>query len=96
MRLDDFYDMPYCEFYLKSLAYHRMQKEKMYHTRFIAYHAMIGSHLDPKRIPSIDKLLPIDGDKKKNKPISSEAVALFNLRMQEYNEAVAQANNITT
>lgn len=89
LRLQEFWDMPFCEFRIKSFAYQRMQKERLRHTRIIAYSAQIGSHLDPKKLNgmTIDKFMPIDGDKKKSR-VSPEMRELFRKRMDEYNEAM--------
>lgn len=66
LRYEEFYDMPFCEFLIKSFAYERMQKERLRHTRLIAYSAQIGSHLDPKSLPkTLEKFMPIDGEETK-------------------------------
>lgn len=64
LRLHDFYDMPWCEYLIKSRAYERMVKDKWRHTRFIAYHAHIATHIKMKSIPSMEKFFPIDGERK--------------------------------
>src|SRR5690554_2391019 len=89
LRLEEFYEMPWCEFLIKSYAYSRMQEEKLRHTRLIAYSAQIGSHLDPKKLPrSIDQFMPIGNEKsveKSNKSVIFEDMKeLFKKRMQEY------------
>lgn len=85
LRLEEFFDMPWCEFLIKSYAYNRMQEERLRHTRLIAWTALTGSHLDPKGLPkSIDSFLPIG---KKKSRVSEEMKALFRQRMIEYNEA---------
>lgn len=89
LRLEEFLDMPWCEFLIKSYAYSRMQEEKLRHTRLIAYSAQIGSHLDPKKLPrSIDQFMPIGGEKnarKSNKNANFDDMKeLFKKRMQEY------------
>ena len=89
LRLEEFLDMPWCEFLIKSYAYSRMQEEKLRHTRLIAYSAQIGSHLDPKKLPrTIDQFMPIGSEKsarKSNKNvISDDMKELFKKRMQEY------------
>ena len=92
LRLEEFYDMPFCEFLIKSYAYNRMQKERLRHTRLIAWSAQIGSHLDPKTMPkSIDQFMPIEDERKKKRKskVSDEMRAIFEQRMREYNEAVA-------
>ena len=95
LRLEEFYEMPWCEFLIKSYAYSRMQEEKLRHTRLIAYSAQIGSHLDPKKLPrTIDQFMPIGSEKsarKSNKNvISDDMKELFKKRMQEYK---SQQNN---
>ena len=89
LRLEEFYEMPWCEFLIKSYAYSRMQEEKLRHTRLIAYSAQIGSHLDPKKLPrSIDQFMKIGSEKnaiKSNKnAIFDDMKELFKKRMQEY------------
>ena len=93
LRLEEFYEMPWCEFLIKSYAYSRMQEEKLRHTRLIAYSAQIGSHLDPKKLPrSIDQFMPIGNEKnarKSNKNvISDDMKELFKKRMQEYKNQI--------
>ena len=89
LRLEEFYEMPWCEFLIKSYAYNRMQEEKLRHTRLIAYSSQIGSHLDPKKLPrSIDQFMKIGSDNvatNSNKnPIFDDMKELFKKRMQEY------------
>ncbi len=89
LRLEEFYEMPWCEFLIKSYAYNRMQEEKLRHTRLIAYSSQIGSHLDPKKLPrSIDQFMQIGSEKnarKSNKNvIFDDMKELFKKRMQEY------------
>lgn len=74
--------MPWCEYLIKCYAYHRKQKDKWEHTRFIAYHAMIGSHLKPSAIPkTLENFLPLG--KGKAKKVSNEVRERF---FQEYKE----------
>lgn len=92
LRLEEFYDMPFCEFLIKSYAFNRMQKERLRHTRLIAWSAQIGSHLDTKKMPqSIEQFMPIGDERKKKRKskVSDEMRAIFEQRMREYNEAVA-------
>ena len=93
LRLEEFYEMPWCEFLIKSYAYSRMQEEKLRHTRLIAYSAQIGSHLDPKKLPrSIDQFMPIGNEKnvrKSNKNDNFDDMKeLFKKRMQEYKNQI--------
>ena len=87
--MEDFYNMPWCEYLIKCQAWQRMEKEKWRHTRLIAFESKIGAHLNPKSLPrSIEKYMPLS-DKKKPQ-ISSEVKELFAQRMAEYNEKKAK------
>lgn len=59
--------MPWCEYLIKCYAYRRMQIDKWRHTRFIAFNARIGSHLDAKdskQVPrSLETFLPLDEER---------------------------------
>ena len=91
LRLEEFYDMPFCEFLIKSYAFNRMQKERLRHTRLIAWSAQIGSHLHQNSIPkSIEQFMPIGNERKKKRgsKVSDEMRTMFEQRMREYNEAV--------
>ncbi len=88
LRLEEFYDMPFCEFRIKAYAYKRMQEERLRHTRMIAYYSAVGPHLDPKKLPkTIDEFMRI-GDKPKKSRVSDEMRELYKRRMDEYNEAM--------
>ena len=93
LRLEEFYEMPWCEFLIKSYAYNRMQEEKLRHTRLIAYSSQIGSHLDPKKLPrSIDQFMRIGSENNSDKnsdnsnknAIFDDMKELFRKRMSEY------------
>ena len=97
LRLEEFYEMPWCEFLIKSYAYNRMQEEKLRHTRLVAYSAQIGSHLDPKKLPrSIDQFMKIgsenntakNSDNPNKKLIFDDMKELFRKRMSEYKNQV--------
>lgn len=73
LRLEEFYDMPWCEYLIKCYAWERMERERWRHTRLIAYESRIGSHLNPKSLPTnIESYMPLERGKKKNK--KSQAV----------------------
>jgi hypothetical protein len=89
LRLEEFYDMPFCEFRIKAYAYKRMQEERLRHTRMIAYYSAIGPHLDPKKLPkTIDEFMRIGDKPKKRSRVSDEMRELYKRRMDEYNEAM--------
>ncbi len=88
LRLEEFYDMPFCEFRIKAYAYKRMQEERLRHTRLIAYYSAIGPHLKSDSLPkSIDSFMQI-GDKPRKSRVSDEMRELYRKRMDEYNEAM--------
>ena len=88
LRLEEFYDMPFCEFRIKAYAYKRMQEERLRHTRMIAYYSAVGPHLDPKKLPkTIDEFMRIGNNPKKSR-VSDEMRELYKQRMDEYNEAM--------
>lgn len=64
-----------------------MQRDKLIHTRFIAYHAFIAPHIGLKSIPSIDKFMPIDGEERAARRVSDEAKQRFLVEYQEYLKA---------
>ena len=55
------YDMTWAEFCIRQYAYRRMDKHSWYKVREIAYSAMIGSHIDPKKLPKTkEKFIPFN------------------------------------
>lgn len=55
------YDMTWAEFCIRQHAYHRIEKAEWYKVREIAYASLIGSHMNPKKLPkSKDKFIPLD------------------------------------
>ena len=56
--------MTWSEFCIRQHAYRRMEKNSWYKVREIAYQSMIGSHLDPKKLPkSQEKYMGLEGKK---------------------------------
>jgi hypothetical protein len=87
--MEEFYDMPWCEYLIKCQAWQRIEKEKWRHTRLIAFESKIGSHLNPKSLPrTIENYLPLDGKRKRK--VSNEIRELYERRIAEYNEAKAK------
>lgn len=64
-----------------------MQRDKLIHTRFIAYHAFIAPHIGLKSIPSIEKFMPIDGEERAVRKVSDETKQRFLVEYQEYLKA---------
>ena len=53
--------MTWAEFRIRQFAYRRIEKNDWYKVREIAYSALIGSHVDPKKLPkNKDKFMKLD------------------------------------
>lgn len=57
LRLCDFYDMPLNEILISQLAWQSKRDREVLDVQFVAYHAMVGSHLNPKSLPSFEKFI---------------------------------------
>ena len=86
LRLNDFYDMPFAEFIIMSYGFDKKIERETIGIQFIAWHSMIGSHLDPKKIPSFDKFI---NKKETGKRASEELKAVF---FEEYQQYLNQVN----
>jgi hypothetical protein len=90
--LEEFYDMPWCEYLIKCYAWNRIETEKWRRARMIAFNARIGSHLSAKSLPkSEEQFLPLDRRQKKS-TVTEEMKELFRRRMNEYNDAMREYN----
>jgi len=55
--------MTWAEFLIREHSYNRIEKSEWYKVREIAYASLIGSHVDPKKLPkSKDKFMPLDSE----------------------------------
>tara|TARA_R110002153_G_scaffold30092_1_gene92182 strand:- start:47 stop:277 length:231 start_codon:yes stop_codon:yes gene_type:complete len=53
--------MTWAEFLIRQHAYHRIEKNEWYKIREMAFASLIGSHIDPKKLPkSKEKFIPLD------------------------------------
>ena len=53
--------MTWSEFIIRQHAYHRIEKNEWYKIREMAFASLIGSHIDPKKLPkSKEKFIPLD------------------------------------
>jgi hypothetical protein len=65
--------MTWAEFCIRQHAYRRMDKNSWYKVREIAYQSMIGSHLDPKKLPkNQEKYIRLEEEKESDKSIMIE------------------------
>ena len=68
--------MTWAEFRLRQFAFRRTEKQSWYKVREIAYSALVGSHLDPKKLPKTkDKFMSLD-DKKSIETTSKQLEAM--------------------
>tara|TARA_R110002167_G_scaffold147336_3_gene339477 strand:+ start:2736 stop:2972 length:237 start_codon:yes stop_codon:yes gene_type:complete len=76
--------MTWAEFLIRQHAYHRIEKNEWYKVREMAYASLIGSHIDPKKLPkSKEKFIPLDAEVEKG--ISDFARNAILKAQQEYN-----------
>ena len=55
--------MTWAEFLIREHSYNRIEKSEWCKVREIAYASLIGSHVDPKKLPkSKDKFMPLDSE----------------------------------
>tara|TARA_R110000868_G_scaffold359172_1_gene621022 strand:+ start:259 stop:504 length:246 start_codon:yes stop_codon:yes gene_type:complete len=79
--------MTWAEFLIRQHAYHRIEKNEWYKVREMAYASLIGSHVDPKKLPkSKDKFIPLDNDVNNSNSISEAARKAILKAQQEYNK----------
>lgn len=85
------YDMSFAEFQIRLFAYKRVQEREWEKTRYIAFHAMIGSHSDPKRLPkSLHQFMPLNIDGKQKININDRQKEAFLEATKQY---LIQAEN---
>jgi len=56
--------MTFAEFQIRAFAYNRIEEKKDLRTREIAWASLIGSHLDPKKLPKSKDAFWQIGEKK--------------------------------
>lgn len=63
--------MTWAEFRIRQFAYRRMDKYSWIKVREIAYQALVGSHVDPKKLPrNQEAYLPLEGSSKSKKELT--------------------------
>jgi hypothetical protein len=76
--------MTWAEFLIRQHAYHRIEKNEWYKVREMAYASLIGSHIDPKKLPkSKDKFIPLDEDNNNKSSNTVDAMREAILKSQE-------------
>lgn len=80
------YEMTWSEFCIRMHGYNQVEETDWYKVREMAYASMIGSHMNPKKIPSKNRFIPIG---KKAKPkVSKEQIERLAKLQREYKEKV--------
>jgi hypothetical protein len=78
------YEMSWREFQLRSYGFKRADKAQWVKVREIAYNSLIGSHLDPKKLPKTrEKYLPLDAENA-IKGVSDERKEMFLKAFKNY------------
>jgi hypothetical protein len=81
IRLHDFYEMPFNEFLIWLNGWENKRQREILDNQYLAYHAMIGPHLDPKKIPSFQKFT---NNEEPSVKISQEGKDALLAEYQEY------------
>jgi hypothetical protein len=67
--------MTWAEFCIRQHAYRRMDKDQWMKVREIAYSALVGSHLDPKKLPKTkNDFIKLDEKQEKVTDLMKEAI----------------------
>jgi hypothetical protein len=78
------YEMSWREFQLRSHGFKRADKNQWVKVREIAYNSLIGSHLDPKKLPKTrEKYLPLEAEQV-SKGVSNERKEMFLQAFKNY------------
>lgn len=70
------------EFLIKAEAYNRIRDRELIDVKFISYHALIGSHYNPKSLPTFEEF--IREGKQKEKATDAQREALLNEAAEYY------------
>jgi len=59
--------MSFAEFQIRLFAWSRMQEREWEKVRILAWYSMVGSHMDPKKMPkTLNNFMSLGIDKKEN------------------------------
>ena len=79
--------MTWSEFCIRQHAFYRIEKNEWYKVREMAYASLIGSHIDPKKLPkSKDKFIPLDSVNNNVQGVSDVARKAILEAQQQYNQ----------
>lgn len=89
--LPELYDMTWQEFVVRSEVVRRSRKEKEKQIKYLAYHSLIGPHVDPKSLPkSFAKFI---GEAPK---VSGKAISFYQQEMKKFRELQKNGKPKTT
>ena len=81
------YDMSFAEFQIRLFAWTRCQEREWDRARFVAFYAMRGFHMDPKKMPkTLTSFMKLSIDKKSHGEVSPEMKGRFMQEMAKYIE----------
>lgn len=55
LRLHEFYDMPFNELSIAFIGHEEKEERREFEMKFLAWHSMIGPHMNPSKIPSFEQ-----------------------------------------
>ncbi len=83
--------MTWAEFLIRQFAFRRMDKYSWMKVREIAYQALVGSHMNPKKLPkSKEKFMPLDD--RKQKQLTDKQLEAMRNAQEIYRQEVNKRN----
>lgn len=77
--------MTWAEFQIRLFAWKRTEDRAWEKVRFVAWHAMTGSHLNAKKLPkTLNQFLPLSFDKKQTGTLTEAHKEAFLNAMKDY------------
>ena len=77
--------MSFAEFQIRLFAYKRVQDREWEKVRLLAWHAMTGSHQNPKKMPkSLNEFMRLDLDYKQKSTLSQVSIDAFLSATKDY------------
>jgi len=81
------YTMSWREFQLRAYAYTKSELNEWYKIREVAYSALIGSHINPKKLPkSKESFMPLGNAKARRKVNEQQKLAFLEAYKKYLNE----------
>ena len=77
--LEYVYDMTWAEFRIRQFAYNRKQKRDWFKIREVAFASIIGPHLDPKKLPSKERFMPLSDKSEVNEAMKERMMKVVKI-----------------